>query len=84
MIDLNVLGLSICAREALRLMGKQRITDGHIVNINSFAGHPIPRHDALLLRHEAHSRRLDKALNAELRQKAFILVTARQLHPFSL
>ncbi|XP_055348641.1 dehydrogenase/reductase SDR family member 11-like [Paramacrobiotus metropolitanus] len=42
MIDVNVMGLSICAREALRLMTKDQITDGHIININSMAGHAVP------------------------------------------
>ncbi|XP_055345185.1 dehydrogenase/reductase SDR family member 11-like [Paramacrobiotus metropolitanus] len=42
MIDVNVMGLSICAREALRLMAKNQISDGHIININSMAGHSIP------------------------------------------
>jgi NADP-dependent 3-hydroxy acid dehydrogenase YdfG len=42
MIDVNVLGLSICAREALRLMESNHVDDGHIINLNSMAGHRIP------------------------------------------
>jgi NADP-dependent 3-hydroxy acid dehydrogenase YdfG len=42
MIDVNVLGLSICAREALRLMENNHVDDGHIINLNSMAGHEIP------------------------------------------
>ncbi|XP_055344654.1 dehydrogenase/reductase SDR family member 11-like [Paramacrobiotus metropolitanus] len=39
MFEINVLGLCICAREALKLMQKYNITDGNIVNINSYTGH---------------------------------------------
>ncbi|XP_055344731.1 dehydrogenase/reductase SDR family member 11-like [Paramacrobiotus metropolitanus] len=35
MLEVNVLGLSICAREALKLMPQ----DGNIININSYVGH---------------------------------------------
>ncbi|XP_055341922.1 dehydrogenase/reductase SDR family member 11-like [Paramacrobiotus metropolitanus] len=37
--EVNVLGLCIGAREALKLMQKKGITDGNIININSLAGH---------------------------------------------
>ncbi|OQV18805.1 Dehydrogenase/reductase SDR family member 11 [Hypsibius exemplaris] len=72
MIDLNVLGLSICAREALRLMDKDNIDDGHIININSMAGHNIFAsmpiiHFYMGTKHMVTA--LTKALNAELRQK---------------
>ncbi|CAH0557400.1 unnamed protein product [Brassicogethes aeneus] len=36
--DVNVLGLLICTREAVKVMKEYKI-DGHIVNINSVAGH---------------------------------------------
>jgi len=42
MVDLNIIALSICAREAIRLMDKNGVTDGHIVNVNSLAGHIMP------------------------------------------
>ncbi|XP_058831310.1 farnesol dehydrogenase-like [Topomyia yanbarensis] len=44
-IDTNVLGLVLCSREAVQSM-KRRSVDGHIIHINSVAGHrvpPIPR-----------------------------------------
>ncbi|XP_055347612.1 dehydrogenase/reductase SDR family member 11-like [Paramacrobiotus metropolitanus] len=39
MLEVNVLGLSVCAREALKLMQKDGVTDGNIININSYGGH---------------------------------------------
>jgi NADP-dependent 3-hydroxy acid dehydrogenase YdfG len=39
MIDVNVLGLSITTREAIRLMLDSDINDGQIINLNSMGGH---------------------------------------------
>ncbi|CAG2061588.1 unnamed protein product [Timema podura] len=41
-MDVNVIGLSICTREAVKLMREKGVDDGHIININSVAGHYIP------------------------------------------
>ncbi|CAD6244127.1 GSCOCG00013258001-RA-CDS [Cotesia congregata] len=38
LMDINVLAPAICIREALKLMRKHK-NDGHIININSVAGH---------------------------------------------
>ncbi|XP_045842282.1 dehydrogenase/reductase SDR family member 11 isoform X6 [Meles meles] len=35
MFSVNVLGLSICAREAYQSMKERKVDDGHIININS-------------------------------------------------
>ncbi|GAV06703.1 hypothetical protein RvY_16648 [Ramazzottius varieornatus] len=71
MLDLNVLGVSICTREALRLMFKDGVDDGHIININSVVGHFIndiaDTHFYSATKHMITA--LTKALNAELRQK---------------
>ncbi|XP_055620926.1 farnesol dehydrogenase-like [Toxorhynchites rutilus septentrionalis] len=40
-IDTNVMGLVMCSREAFQSM-KKRSVDGHIVHINSIAGHHVP------------------------------------------
>ncbi|XP_066551222.1 dehydrogenase/reductase SDR family member 11a isoform X2 [Amia ocellicauda] len=39
MIDVNVLALSICTREAYQSMKERSVDDGHIININSVLGH---------------------------------------------
>ncbi|KDR10164.1 dehydrogenase/reductase SDR family member 11-like [Zootermopsis nevadensis] len=39
MFDVNVLGLSVCTREALKIMRERDLSSGHIVHINSIAGH---------------------------------------------
>ncbi|XP_049947165.1 dehydrogenase/reductase SDR family member 11-like isoform X1 [Schistocerca serialis cubense] len=45
MLDVNLLGLSICTREAVQDMFKRGVDDGFIVHICSIAGH-VPIHDA--------------------------------------
>ncbi|KAK7864250.1 hypothetical protein R5R35_009516 [Gryllus longicercus] len=41
-LDVNILGLSICTREAIKLMNEAGVEDGHIVHICSVAGHVMP------------------------------------------
>jgi NADP-dependent 3-hydroxy acid dehydrogenase YdfG len=36
MLDLNVLGLSVCTKEALQSMKERGVDDGHIIHINRF------------------------------------------------
>ncbi|XP_012868531.1 PREDICTED: dehydrogenase/reductase SDR family member 11 [Dipodomys ordii] len=41
-LQVNVLALSICTREAYQSMKEQNVDDGHIININSMCGHRVP------------------------------------------
>ncbi|KAK9961881.1 hypothetical protein ABG768_007279 [Culter alburnus] len=41
MMDVNVIGLSVCVREAYQSMKERNIDDGHIININSMSGHRV-------------------------------------------
>ncbi|KAG5836650.1 dehydrogenase/reductase SDR family member 11-like [Anguilla rostrata] len=41
MINVNVLALSICTREAYQSMKERSVDDGHIININSMSGHRV-------------------------------------------
>ncbi|XP_041660985.1 dehydrogenase/reductase SDR family member 11-like [Cheilinus undulatus] len=41
MLDVNVLALSICTREAYQSMKERNVDDGQIININSMSGHQV-------------------------------------------
>uniref|UniRef100_A0A3Q3WUK1 Dehydrogenase/reductase SDR family member 11 n=1 Tax=Mola mola TaxID=94237 RepID=A0A3Q3WUK1_MOLML len=41
MLDVNVLALCICTREAYQSMKERNVDDGHIININSMSGHRV-------------------------------------------
>ncbi|KAL1122137.1 hypothetical protein AAG570_003542 [Ranatra chinensis] len=41
MFDTNIVGLTICMSRALKSMMDHKILDGHVININSVAGHGI-------------------------------------------
>ncbi|XP_028275229.1 dehydrogenase/reductase SDR family member 11-like [Parambassis ranga] len=41
MLDVNVVALCICTREAYQSMKERNVDDGHIININSLSGHRV-------------------------------------------
>ncbi|KAF3847540.1 hypothetical protein F7725_020568 [Dissostichus mawsoni] len=41
MLDVNVLALCICSREAYQSMKERNVDDGHIINLNSMSGHRV-------------------------------------------
>ncbi|CAK8694731.1 dehydrogenase/reductase SDR family member 11-like [Clavelina lepadiformis] len=41
MLNVNVLAVLICSRESVKLMRESEVDDGHIINLNSVAGHRI-------------------------------------------
>ncbi|XP_049803551.1 farnesol dehydrogenase-like [Schistocerca nitens] len=48
-LDVNVLGLSICTREAVQDMLSRGVDDGFIIHINSVAGHTPPTLDGMAM-----------------------------------
>ncbi|KAJ3591215.1 hypothetical protein NHX12_009162 [Muraenolepis orangiensis] len=42
MLQVNVIAVAICTREAYRSMRERNVNDGHIININSMSGHRVP------------------------------------------
>lgn len=64
MLELNVLALSICTREAIALMGNE----GHIVHISSMAAHRIPPGSGMYSATKYAVRALTEALRQELRE----------------
>ena len=73
MFETNVLGLCICTREAFTLMKEnERINDkshsvpGHIINLNSVAGHLVP--DSSFSHFYSSSKFAVKAISEAIRQ----------------
>ncbi|XP_055343150.1 dehydrogenase/reductase SDR family member 11-like [Paramacrobiotus metropolitanus] len=84
MVDTNILGLSTCAREAVRLMVKHGIRGGHIINMNSVSGHKINDYNAIHF--YAATKHMVTALTEGLRREVAALgtsirVTVRSLSP---
>lgn len=67
MLDTNVLGLCIATREALKSMKKNDINDGHVIHINSVAGHWVPFFDGISI--YPASKHAVTALTETLRQE---------------
>ncbi|XP_069685857.1 farnesol dehydrogenase-like [Periplaneta americana] len=76
--DLNVLGLSMCTKEALQLMKEKGVDDGHIVHINSICGHTPPSPTSVMYYASKHAvTALTEGLRRELvNQKSKIRVTS--------
>ncbi|XP_013385782.1 dehydrogenase/reductase SDR family member 11 isoform X2 [Lingula anatina] len=41
MLDVNIMGLCICSREAFKSMRERKVDDGHIILISSMSGHRV-------------------------------------------
>lgn len=65
-INTNVIGLSIATREAIKIMRENQI-DGHIIHINSVAGHRVPNFPGMNL--YPASKHAVTALTETLRQE---------------
>ncbi len=65
MLDVNVLALCICTREAIRLM--EPMAQGHIVHISSLSGHRVPAIAGIYSATKFAVRSLSETLRRELR-----------------
>ena len=69
MFELNVIALSVCTREAVKLMEHGQRA-GHIVHISSMSGHRVPTGNGGMYSATKHAvRALAEALRRELRAK---------------
>ncbi len=75
-LEVNVLALSICTREAVSDM-RRRGDDGHVVHISSMASHRVPPGSGMYSASKYAVRALTEALRQELREaKSKIRVSA--------
>jgi NADP-dependent 3-hydroxy acid dehydrogenase YdfG len=67
MLEVNVLGLCVCTREALADM-RRRGDRGHVVHISSMAGHRVPGESGVYSATKFAVRALTEGLRQELRE----------------
>ncbi|KAJ9599586.1 hypothetical protein L9F63_009903 [Diploptera punctata] len=76
-LSLNVVGLSMCTKEALHIMKENGVDDGHIIHINSIAGHKMPMALSMYSASKHAVTVLTEGLRRELvKQKSKIRVTS--------
>ncbi|XP_046865319.1 farnesol dehydrogenase isoform X2 [Drosophila willistoni] len=68
-LDTNVLGVSWCTREAFLSLQRRKVNDGHVVIINSIAGHGVPFVPGFNFNLYAPSKHAITALTEVLRQE---------------
>jgi len=68
MLDVNVLALSVCTREAISDM-RRRGDDGHVIHISSMAAHRVPPGSGMYAATKFAVRALTEALRQELRHE---------------
>ncbi|XP_022231779.2 farnesol dehydrogenase [Drosophila obscura] len=68
-LDTNLLGVSWCTREAFLSLQRRKVNDGHVVLINSLAGHIVPMVDGVQFNMYAPSKHAITALAEVLRQE---------------
>ncbi|TDG39111.1 hypothetical protein AWZ03_014467 [Drosophila navojoa] len=68
-LETNVLGVSWCTREAFQSMQRRKVDDGHIVIVNSIAGHHVPIVPHISLNMYPSSKYAITAMTEVLRQE---------------
>ncbi len=66
MLDVNVLALSVCTKEAIADM-RRRDVDGHVIHISSMASHRVPPSSGMYSASKYAVRALTEAVRQELR-----------------
>ncbi len=67
MLEVNVLALCICTREAIKDIS-DRFSEGHIIHISSMSGHRIPLYSGVYAASKYAVRALTEGLRQELRE----------------
>ncbi|ACB53262.1 probable short-chain dehydrogenase/reductase SDR [Crocosphaera subtropica ATCC 51142] len=67
MLEVNVLALCICTREAIKDMS-DRFSGGHIIHISSMSGHRVPLYSGVYAASKYAVRALTEGLRQELRE----------------
>lgn len=76
MLEVNILGLAICTREAIKSMKERKVQDGHIIHLCSAAGHQVMPLMPFYSATKFAVRALAEALRQELKaEKSGIRVT---------
>jgi NADP-dependent 3-hydroxy acid dehydrogenase YdfG len=77
MLEVNVLALCVCTREAITDMRRRGVDDGHVIHVSSMAAHRVPAQSGVYSASKFAVRALTEALRQELREaKSRIRVTA--------
>jgi NADP-dependent 3-hydroxy acid dehydrogenase YdfG len=76
MLEVNVLAMCVCTREAVRSM-RERHIDGHVIHISSMSGHRVPEESGIYAATKFAVRALTESLRRELRgAKSLIRVSS--------
>jgi len=68
-LDTNVLGVSWCTREAFKSLKRRNVNDGHILIVNSVAGHRVINNPGITMGMYSPSKYAVTALTEVLRQE---------------
>ncbi len=66
MLDVNILALCVCTKEAITDM-RQRGNDGHVIHVSSMAGHRVPPNGGVYAATKYAVRALTEGLRGEMR-----------------
>ncbi|XP_062125590.1 farnesol dehydrogenase-like [Drosophila sulfurigaster albostrigata] len=68
-LNTNVMGVAWCTRQAFLSMERRKVNDGHVVIVNSIAGHKIPQFTGFSLNMYPPSKHAVTAMTEVLRQE---------------